>query len=166
MSTIKIYLHGENSRDGQVLEIEDSASLHEVIIKHREVCDPSNNTKTEEYEIFIEDEEDNRDKGGDCKNAGIQHHDKIHCHRCKLVSIILEYNGQQKSISLAPSATGNRILNKASELFNISEADAGYLRLVLPDGNDVEKKQHIGSFVSYPKCEIKLILQSHKKIEG
>ena len=166
MNKIKIYLFGESNPHGQVIEIDETAGVKEVIIKHQEKCDPLNNTKTEEYEIFVEDEEEQKDKNADCATAGIRHHHKIHCHRCKLVSINIEYNGVTKEVKLAPSSTGARILRKAAALFNISEADAGYLRVVLPGGTDLEKEQHIGSFVSYPNCEINLILQSHKKTEG
>jgi len=156
MKNIKIYLHKENCKEAELIEIDENQLIDEVTIK----------VPGEEIHLFIEDEDNSKQLQHNCTEAGIKDRDHVHCHRCHTVTLVLEYNGKEKSISLSPSATGRRILRKASELFDITEGDASKLKLMLPGDIEMDKLKHIGQFTEYPKCEVKIIQSSDTKVEG
>ncbi len=166
MKSIKIYLSSENNNEPQIIEIDEDSKMKDILIKHHEIFKSPNET-IEEFEIFVEDEDDFKHKDDDRHKAGVHKHAHVHCHRCKKISTQLEYNGQVKDISLSPSTTGAKILSLVHKLFpNITEQDALDLRLKLPNGKFLEKTDHLGSFVSYPHCQTRLTLISKPKVQG
>lgn len=164
MKTVQIYLHGENNRDPKLVEVSEEASVKEVINKYQQEFPNSGNT--EDVEFFVEDEEEHRSKDEIGEKGGIKRKNHIHCHRCKKVSVAVEYNGQTITLNLPPSTTAKKILKQAAKKFNISEGDAADLLLKLADATVLQPGDHIGSFVSFPHCSISLLLTANKQVQG
>ena len=117
-------------------------------------------------EFFVEDEEDQRHKHEAVEKVGIKKKIHIHCHRCKKVSVAVEYNGQTITLNVPPSTTAKKILKQAAKKFNISEGDAADLLLKLADSTVLQPGDHIGSFVAFPHCSINLLLTANKQVQG
>ncbi|WP_156123701.1 hypothetical protein [Flavihumibacter sp. ZG627] len=164
MKTIQIYVHGENNREPKLVEVSDEASVKDVINKYQQEFPGSGNP--DEVELFLEDEEDHKQKDEIGGKGGIKKKVHIHCHRCKKVSVTIEYNGQTITQNVPPSTTAKKILKKSAKEFNISDGDAADLLLKLSDGTVLQPGDHIGSFVAFPNCSISLLLTANKQVQG
>lgn len=164
MKTIQIYVHGENNREPKLVEVSEEASVKDVINKYH--LEFPNSGESEEVEFFVEDEEDHRHKHETGEKGGIKKKDHIHCHRCKKVSVAVEYNGHTITLNVPPSTTAKKILKQATKKFNISEGDAADLLLKLNDGTVLQPGDHVGSFVAFPHCNINLLLTANKQVQG
>jgi len=165
MSKIKVILSGENLPEAQVIEIEENTSIEEIVILHKEVADVDGSI--DEYEIFIEDADTSCDRDRNIKHHGIGHHHRIHCHRCKHVSVELQYNVDMGVLKVSPSTTGQKILSLLPTVFpNITPKDAADLRLQVSMDKFVGASEQIGIFVSYPDCQIKIDVVAKKNVNG
>lgn len=165
MEKIKIYLHSENCKEPEIIEIDESATVKEIIIKHHEKKNPDGSFD-EEYKIFIEDEDGCRDPTHNNKDCGIDHKSRVHCHRCEKIKLALEYNNVRKEVEVAPSYTGEKILSLVPGLFGISPNDVAGLRLKTDATHYMESTEHIGTLVQYPHCSIGLQLVSKVNVQG
>jgi hypothetical protein len=164
MNKIQVYVHGENSRDPKLIDVLENASVKDIILAFQKEF--TNTSNPEEIEIFLEDAEDPLQKDQSADKIGIKKRMHIHCHRCKKIAVTIFYNGEDKSFNFPPSATSKIILKKAIKAFNINEADAGDYLLKLDDKTILQPSDHVGSFVSFPHCQIKLFLTPTKPVQG
>lgn len=165
MNKIKVYLHSEKFCEPEVIEIEDNSSIKEIIIKHHTLSDKTGTT--EQYEIFIEDEDNLKYKDSTCKDAGINNHTHVHCHQCEKVKADLHYNGMIKHVILSPSTTGSKIHTLITKEFpSISELDADNLLLEISKDKYINLNDHVGSFVTYPYCNLNIFLVPKTNIQG
>ena len=165
MNKIKIYLHGENLQEPEVLEIESDAPVEDIIVRHREISKGSE--KIEEFEIFVEDDDEVKNKKHHCDDAEIHHHTNVHCHRCKSIEVVLQYNGKSKTIHLGPATTGAKLLALLPELFSgMSAKDAADMNLETSTNVLVEESKHIGVLVSYPECKVTISILPKKNVQG
>ena len=164
MKTVQIYGHFENIREPKLIEVPENASVKQVLETVQQQFQPGLNVK--ELELYLEDQEQPLKKEEKAEPSGIKKKAHIHCHRCAKVQITVFYNGQDKPISFPPSATGKALLHKAIREFGISESDAGDYLLKLEDKTVLQSTDHIGSFVSYPHCAVKLFLTPTKPVQG
>lgn len=164
MKTIQIYGHFENVREPKLVEVPEHGSVNDVLTNvEREFGFAPNGHGSN---VFLEDEESPLQKEDNAEKAGIKKKSHVHCHRCQKVQVTVFYNGEDKPLSFPPSATGKNILKKAVKAFSIQEADAGDYLLKLEDKTVLQPTDHIGSFVSYPHCEVKLFLTPTKPVQG
>ena len=164
MNKLQIYVHGENSRESKLVEVAENASVSDILNKYTQVFPGMGSA--DEIELFLEDEEDPKPMELSGEKAGIKKRMHVHCHRCKKIAVTVVYNGEDKSFTFAPSATAKKILKKAIHAFNISEADAGDYLLKLDDKTILQPSDHIGSFTSFPRCQVKLFLTPTKPVQG
>ena len=164
MSKIQIYVHGENSREAKLIEVLENASIKDLINDFQKEF--TNTSNSEEIEIFLEDDESPVDKHHSVSENGIKKRGHIHCHRCKKIAVTVFYNGEDKSFHFPPSATTKSIMNKVVKAFNIKESDAGDYLLKLEDKTILQPSDHIGSFVTFPHCQIKLFLTPTQPVLG
>lgn len=164
MTKIQVYIHGENNREPKLIEIAENATVLEIIEAYLKEFPGTGNPQ--EIEIFLEDQDGPRQKDHDCQEAGIHKRGHIHCHRCNQIVVSIFYNGEDKPFHFPPATTGKTILKKAIHAFNISEADAGDYLLKLDDKTILLPSDHIGSFASYPHCQVKLFLTPTKPVQG
>lgn len=164
MDKITIYIHGENHRDPKLVEVSENASIAEIIGIYSKEFPGSGDEH--EIELFVEDEQDFKQKHLKGEEHGIKKRHHIHCHRCKKVNVLVTYNSETKSFSVAPSATIKKIEKDALKEFKINEADAGDFLLKLEDGTVLQPTEHIGSFASHDQCKVSLFLTAAKPIQG
>lgn len=164
MSKLQIYLHGENVPAPKFVEIAGSESLDDLVAIYLQQF--PNAGQPHEIEVFMEDAEEAKEKHHSVDDAGIKHRSHIHCHRCKKVEVTVIYNGDDKSFEFAPAIKVKNVLKKAVAAFGISESDAGDYLLKLDDKTVLQLDEHIGSFTSYPRCQVKLFLTAKKPIQG
>ncbi len=164
MNKTQIYVHGENSRDPKLMEVPENASVKHIIDQYLKEFPAAGSV--DEIELFIEDEEDPKQKDHPGEKAGIKKRIHIHCHRCRKIAVTIIYNGDDKSFTFPPSATAKQVMKKAIQAFNINEADAGDYLLKLDDKTILQPSDHIGSFASFPRCQVKLFLTPTKPVQG
>ena len=126
----------------------------------------NNGSTTDEYDIFLQDEDEKKHKHHHACDAGIKKHSHIHCHRCSQINVTIEYNGKSENTHVSPSTTGAKLLAIAGRHYSITDGDLADLRLKVDENKFIELDQHIGSFVSYPHCEIVLQLVPKVIIKG
>lgn len=164
MEKIKIYVHGENTREQMFLEIPPDATVEEIIRLYHEQFPNAGNV--EEIALFMEDIDDIKERKHPHHDAGIHHRGHIHCHRCKEIEVTVVYNGDDKFLHFAPSTLAKRVLKKALEEFHINEHDAGDYELKIDERTILAPTDHIGSFTSFPKCHVKLFLTAKRPVQG
>lgn len=162
MSTIKIYLHEENKKESRYLTVNSDTTIADLL----KIALPEHNGESENFQVFIEDEETPKNKGDHLAHIGVKDKSHIHCHRCKKIKVSVSYNGQSFEHAVEPSLTAKRIKKKAGEKFGISVSDLADLVLQLPDESVLQDHDHIGSFVSFPECKIHLNLIPQNLIQG
>lgn len=161
---IQIYLHGEGQKEAKLIEVSEESTVKEVLTAYREAFNlPEKDI--EDLQLFVDEEEPKKTEHHH-KKAEIKKRSHVHCHRCEKVGITIDYNGQVVKFSENPSTTGAVILKKAAKDFKISEADGANLILKTSEKVIIQKTDRIGSFVSYPKCEISLSLIHDIQIQG
>ena len=165
MKDLEIYIHAENCREKKLVKIPADATIDDIIKKYHHDFNISE-TGEETVEVFIENKDSPHNKEHKADHCGIKHRHHIHCHRCHDVKTQVEYNGKTKHIKFPPSATGENVLKQSAEAFDINEIDAAKLVLELEDETVIESTDHLGSFVQFPHCSIKLFLRPNKQVQG
>lgn len=164
MNKTQIYVHGENSRDPKLVEVSENVSVKDIInLYQKEFPDAGS---PDEIEVLLEDEEDPKPNDPHGEKGWIKKRMHVHCHRCKKIAVTIIYNGDDKSFTFSPSTTAKKILKKALHAFNINESDAGDYLLKLDDKTILQPSDHIGSFTSFPRCQVKLFLTPTKPVQG
>jgi len=152
---ISIYLHQENQLKPEIVTVDKNTTYSKLM------NELSKNDRSEIH-IFRENEEMAEDKE---ESVHLEAKSHIHCHRCKKVQITVTYNGQAVNLTLPPSSTGEKILSKSCKELGITKDDATDLHL--KNGNLViQFKDHIGSYVSFPDCQINLNLLPNNQMQG
>jgi len=162
---IEVYVHGEGVADLKLIKINEADTVAELLKKAHEA-----GIKTAEGDekiiVTLEDEDDEKHHGHGAESCGIKHHGHVHCHRCHRVAVTVIYNGKEKSKEFAPAATGAKIKKWALHEFGISGKDAENKTLFLDDKKELQADDHIGTFVKYPHCSIKLHLTGVVEVNG
>ncbi len=163
-NVIKIYLHGENEKEPKLVEISEDSTLKELLLKYQEAFGITD-IEIDNFNLFI-DQDEAKNNEHHHKKVDIKKHSHVHCHRCEKVNVFIDYNGKGLTFTTKPSETGVALVKNAAKQFDISEGDAVDLILKTSSGEIIQKTDRIGSFVSYPNCEIKLHLIHDKRIQG
>jgi len=164
MNKIEIYVRGEHSREPKLVELPAGATIQEVIDLYHKECPGA--ADAGEIQLFFEEEDDPKHGHHGCDEAGVRKKHHIHCHRCKEAEVRIIYNGDDKGFRFAPSATIKSVFKEAISAFGISPEDAGDYVLKLDEKTILQPSEHIGSFVSFPQCVVKLFLTALKPIQG
>ncbi|MDI1233377.1 MAG: hypothetical protein PSX81_03735 [bacterium] len=160
--SIQIFLHSENTKEPKLVDVAENATVDQICMKNNEVFHNPDDSEVK-FLVFNEDEDAPIEKKmGKIENGK---RPRIHCHRCSKVDVSVNYMDKTISLSSSPSFTIHKIRFKAAKELNISEADAA--DLVIMFNNEVlSDTSHIGSYVSYPDCKIKLSLVPDKRVNG
>lgn len=162
---MKIYIFPEGSREPNQLEVAEDATMEDVLnaSKHLMPVD----TEGSDFNLFMEDEAEFDDEQEQGQKRSIKPKDRIQCHRCPHVDVELVYNGTRHQVEFKPSATGAKILSRVPKIFKgISPKDAANLRLQISEDKYIENNEHLGSFVAYPHCHIKIKLVPKTNVQG
>ena len=162
---IEVYVHGEGVADLKLIKIGEDDTIAELI-KKAHAAGIKSPDGDEKIIVTLEDEDDEKDHGHGTADCGIKHHGHVHCHRCRHVAVIVLYNGKEKSRQFAPSAVGAKIKKWALLEFNMSGKDAENKALFFENKMELKADDHIGTFVDYPHCSIKLHLGGVVEVNG
>ena len=161
MSTVKLFLSGENIKEPRIIEVEEGTSIGEIVIKEF----GASGAATEEIIVLLENDDRPREHTHHAKDH-FRHHDHIHCHRCRDIELTFSYNNQVESIRVPPSRTGGELVRAIPDLFKITLRDAEGLKMEISEDVHVAINDHIGRFVSYPECKLQITLTSKHKVQG
>ncbi len=160
---IELYLHGAGTADEKMITVPEDATVHDVIAEAEKLG------FTEDFEaaVFVEDGDRELDHSARLHECGIKHKHHVHCHRCRKVTVTVNFNGQ-KTHSFAPGTRVSRVLHWAADAFGLLGVDAKNKELRLGDttGTILNSNQHIGSFTHPPKCEVDLYLTGIVEVQG
>jgi hypothetical protein len=161
---VKLFLFRENIREPQEIEVDEHATPSDVLATYK-VLYPSENP--EEYQLFIENDDHSQEKKDSVKEGKFHPKDRVHCHRCQHIDVELVYNGKSHQVAFDPAATGAKILAQVPKIFKeISPRDAANLQLEISAGIYLEKNDHLGSFVAYPHCHLRIQLVPKVNVQG
>jgi hypothetical protein len=163
----QIYLHGEGLKETQFIEIDSETNISEII-KEFEVITGVASTQDAPVECYADDEDSPLDKSSTAGSKKIDKRSHVHCHRCRKVELAAIYNGREEKFNFPPQTMVEKVFRKAIKEFKISDSDASnlVLRLGSGQGEILQDDDHIGSFVSYPACDLSLYLTPKKQVQG
>ena len=164
---IKIYLHSENQKKPKLVEIDEDSQIKDIAEENVETSIIEGDAQSA-IKAHLEDEDEIQDKEDTVKDSKIKDKGHIHCHRCSDIKVTFSYNGTLMEESFKPSATAKRILKVAADLLGIDPKDAVdlVLRIGSDKGEELQDRDHIGSFAKYPECSIKLFTTAVVNIQG
>jgi len=161
---IEIYLHGAGTTEEKIIHVPEDATVRDVL----EAARKAGVSVDADTFLIVEDADDELPSDARLRDHGVKHKHHLHCHRCRKVEVSVTFNGQVKSRKFAPGRKVKRVLKWAVEAFNLTGVDAENkeLRLGGADGKILQSQQHIGSFVSAPKCSLDLYLTAIVEVQG
>ena len=162
MKELQIYVHAENNKEPQIIPVDETSTVQDIINEYAKKF----NTVPGEVNLFLQDEDDSKEKGKHADAAGIKKRSHVHCHRCRKITVTVFFNGDDKNIEVPPSFTAKNLIKKIFQIFSIDKNDATEYLLKLEDGTILQPDDHIGSFSSYPQCQVKIYLTDNKPIQG
>jgi hypothetical protein len=164
MKKNKIFIHINNSQELKIAEVEETTRIGLLVKEFVPQLSQDDDT-IEDVEIYLENQDEDLDKGISISEAGIKHGDHIFIGRCKKIPVNINYAGKIFSVNVGPSTTIKVLKAKALEYFGIDHASGAALLLWL--GKEVlDSRQFIGSLTDYPTNGVNLTLASKNDING
>ena len=163
----QIYLHGEGLKEAKFIEIGSETKISEIVKEFEAMTGVASTTEAP-VECYVDDDDSPLDTSSTAGSKKIDKRSHVHCHRCRKVEVVVTYNGREEKISFPPQTKSEKVFKKAIREFNISDSDASNLVLRLSNGQGeiLQDDDHIGSFVSYPACQLSLYLTPKKQVQG
>ncbi len=160
----KIFIHINSSLEYKVAEVVENQKVGHLI---KDFTPQLSNQKDfmEDVEIYIENSNDDLDKGITISEAGIKHGDHIFIGRCKKVPVTISYAGRQFPVSVSPSTNMLKLKRKALEHFGIDKVSGADLLLWFKQ-KPLDQRQLIGSLTDYPACNVELVLAAKNDVNG
>jgi hypothetical protein len=85
----------------------------------------------------------------------LKRHRHIHCHRCRHVTVDVNFSGKTKHRKFSPAATIGIVTQWARKKFHLDSAAASEYVLQICGGTDQPRPdKHLGELVEAPKCSI------------
>src|SRR5687767_1003824 len=115
MKELQIYEHGENNKEPQIITVDERSTVQDIINEYAKKF----NTAAGEVNLFLQDEDDAKEKGTHADAVGIKKRNHVHCHRCRKIKVTVFFNGDDKNIDVPPSFTAKNLIKKIFQLFGI-----------------------------------------------
>lgn len=161
---IEVYVHGDQSPEPRLISVGETTTIQEIA---KIAVDSGVSSGGEvDIQVFLVDEDSPLTPGNEAGGCGIKHRHHIHCHRCRQIQVSVNYNGELKKHSFAPSVKGKRILDWALDAFHLTGVDAANKVLRVNATVEVDPEDHIGSFAKFPECSVVLSLTAVVRVEG
>lgn len=167
MKKIELFIQGEGIKGIVLIEVLPTNTISELLKRVKD--DGIINNDFENLMVYLEDEDQHIDSGKCLEETGVHHRKHVHIHRCQHIEVTVNFNGQEKTISFAPSATIKRIWKWSTgpHCFDLAEVDASEHALqICGTNNRPDEDTHIGSLVTCPDCAISFDLVPKKRVEG
>ncbi len=164
MNKITIFVYTNDCKSLKTIEVSEDQKVGHLI---KEVVPELAKQKDfhEDVEIYLEDSDDDLDKGLTIKEAGIKNGDHLFIGRCKKVKVNINYAGKPYSLEVSPAVSAKVLKTKAVHYFGIDEVSAAEL-LLWHNKEPLDARLLIGSLTDYPSCGVDLVLATKNDING
>ena len=153
-----------NSQKYKTAEINADLKVGQLV-KEFAPTQAENQDFLEDVEVYLEDQDDDLDKGITITEANINHGDHIFVGRCKKVSVSILYAGRTFSTSVSPATSIKKLRKLALKHFEIDDLSGADLLLWF-NKEPLDNRQLIGSLTDYPSCGVSLVLATKNDING
>lgn len=164
MKKIKLFVHVNNSQKYKTAEVDDDLKIGQLV-KDFAPDEAHNQDFLEDVEVYLEDQDDDFDKGITITEAKIKQGDHIFVGRCKKVSVNINYAGKIFQTSVSPATSIKKLKKLALNYFVIDDVSGAELLLWF-NKEPLDNRQLIGSLTGYPSCGVSLVLATKNDING
>ena len=161
---IKLFVHINNSQNLKIAEINDDQKIGHLV-KDFAPESAHHQDFMEDVEVYLEDQDEDFDKGISVNEAGIKNGDHIFVGRCKKISVNIIYAGKTFTTSVGP-ATSMKKLKKLSLDFFAIDAVSGADLLLWFNQVPLDQRQLVGSLTDYPSSGVNLVLATKNDVNG
>lgn len=164
--TIELFLQGEGIKDIKLIRVPDDCTVKELIEKAL-VESEATFQGNERFFLLLENQDDELSPNTKLNEIGIGHRHRIHCHRCRRIEVIVNFNGVSKFHPFSPAQTIGKVKHWADEQFGLKGVDATEHTLQICGTNKrPDEDLHLGSLVQSPNCKLCFDLVPKKRVEG
>lgn len=164
MKDIEVFVQGEGLREIQLIQISPEARVEELVEAAHRLGLPRDGAAVC---TSLEDTEEEQGLDLRLTEAGIEHRSRVHCHRCRRVSVTVNFNHQQLAHSFPPPTTIEKVKRWADKELGLKGADATEHALQLcHETTRPAEDVHLGTLVTYPACSICFDLVPKIRVEG
>jgi hypothetical protein len=164
MKNVKLFVHINNTQKFSTAEIDDDQKVGHLVKEFAPKLS-HNEDFLEDVEVYLEDNDEDFDKGISISEAGIKHGDHIFVGRCKKISVNINYAGKIFTISVGPSTSIKKLKKLSLHHFNIDEVSGAELLLWF-NNEPLDMRQLVGSLTDYPSCGVNLVLAAKSGESG
>lgn len=161
---MKIFVHINNSLQFKTAEVNGDQRIGHLV---KDFAPESVHRQDflEDVEVYLENHDDDFDKGISIEEAGIKHGDHIFVGRCKKITANINYAGRTFATSVGPATSMKKLKKLAIEFFRIDEVSGAELMLWFKK-EVLDQRQLIGALTDYPTCGVNLVLASKNDVNG
>jgi hypothetical protein len=164
MKDIEVFVQSEGLREIQLIRISPEARVEELVEAAHRLGLPRDGAAVC---TILEDAEEEQGQDLRLTEARIEHRSRVHCHRCRRVSVVVNFNDRQPAHSFSPSTTIEKVKRWADEKFGLHGVDATEHALQLCNETTRPAEDvHLGTLVTYPACSLCFDLVPKIRVEG
>lgn len=164
MKKLKLFVHVNNSQELRVAEVDEDHKIGHLV-KDFASSLSQHPDFIEDVEVYLEDLEEDFDKGKTIKEVELKHGDHIFIGRCKTIAVTINYAGKEYAFNVGPSTSIKKLKKLALNHFGIDDIGGAELLLWF-NKIPLDSRQLIGSLTNYPTCGVNLILGSKNDVNG
>ncbi len=161
---MKLFIHKNNSLQFNTVEIEKDQKVGHLVKEFVPEM-AHNQDDIEDIEVYLENQDEDFDKGISILEAGIKHGDHIFIGRCKKISVNINYAGKSFATKVGPATSAKKLKKLSLEYFEIDHVSGAELLLWF-NKEPLDQRQLIGSLTDYPSCGVNLILAAKEDVNG
>lgn len=163
---IELFLQGEGIPEIQLIRVLRHCTVRELIEKARAIPGPLSPGDAATT-LLLEDSDEELALDATLQQAGIRHRQRVHCHRCRRIEVMVNFNGASKARQFPPSQTVAKVKHWADDQFGLKGVDTTEHALQLC-GNSTRPDEdiHLGALVRFPHCTLCFDLVPKKRVEG
>lgn len=147
------------------VEVEESdkvgSLIKKVLKKSSEQADDE-----EDNEVYLQDSDDDLDKGKSIKDSGITNGSFVFVGKCKTVDVEVIYMGRPFSIAVTPARTLRQLRSTVAAHFGLSEEEVADFQFIIGEEPLDNLKLMVGSFTKYRKCTVAFSFAAKLDING
>ena len=161
---MKIFVHINNSLQFKTAEVNENQKIGHLV---KEFAPDSmhNQDFMEDVEVYLENQDDDFDKGITIEEAGIKPGDHVFVGKCKKIPVNVSYNGRVLPASVSPATSIKKLKKLSLDFFNIDQISGAELLLWF-NNQPLDSRQLVGSLTDYPTCGVDLVLATKNDIQG
>ena len=166
MSEIEIFVQGEGIREITLVRVPSAGTVRELLAAVRDQMDVEGH-QSEQLFVFSEDGDAPLDHDASLEAAGVRHRSRVHIHRCRLVTVTVNFTSRQAVHPFPPSTTVARVHDWACRKFDLADVDAAeHVLQICGTATRPDEDIHLGTLVQYPACAVCFDLVAKQRVEG